>query len=170
MEPFLGKQGIHVLLNKGTEDMAGKQTPILKSPVLCFNVALIKLSLNSFLSFHNSYQFHYMPETSFVTSLDHFLLTHKAYSPLMETKCADYVCVYEMPSKFTYDLYGCSEKSTDRPPLSTLNGSPVHSLIGRMELKEFLCFFFFFFFFCCGEEDLCKLRMELSGAECVLTE
>lgn len=158
--------------------MAGKQTPRLKSPILlCFAVALLALPLIFLLfSFHSPAQFpdsnsipklNYMPETSFVTSLDHFLLTHKLTPLPVDARLGvnelddlvwksenqrlyedpNYpismpirVYVYDMPSKFTYDLLWLFRNTYRQTSNLTSNGSPVHRLI------EQVLFFFFSFF------------------------
>lgn len=156
--------------------MAGKQTPRSKSPLLCFTIALVSLCLLLILfSFRNPSQFtepnsisnpNYMPQTSFVASLDHFLLTHKApplptaaeislkelddlvwksesqrlyEEPYYPIHMPVRVYVYQMPSKFTYDLLWLFRDTYRQTSNLTSNGSPVHRLIEQV-------FFYPFFF------------------------
>lgn len=155
--------------------MAGKQSPGVsrsKPPVLVFVVALVALSLVFFLfSWRNPNQFPepinsnpitYKPQTSFVASLDQFLLTHKRNHPpdpddtfRAEKELDDLiwksqsrrlyggdpyypvslpikVYVYNMPSKFTYDLLWLFQNTYKDTSNLTSNGSPVHRLIEQV--------------------------------------
>ncbi|XP_068329351.1 probable arabinosyltransferase ARAD1 [Pyrus communis] len=169
----------------GSQRMPAKQMARSKSPVLPLLLALLALSLIFLLfSFHSpspadpSAILHpnqptYKPETSFVASLERFLLAHKSrpFKPRDDTVLttptqsqlkhlddlvfqsdshrlyADpyyplslpmRVYVYDMPSKFTYDLLWLFRNSYKETFNLTSNGSPVHRLIEQHSIDYWL--------------------------------
>ncbi|KAF3441280.1 hypothetical protein FNV43_RR15193 [Rhamnella rubrinervis] len=155
--------------------MGGKQASRSKSRFLYFTIALVSISLLCILlSFRNPSQFteqyssrnpNSMPQTSFVASLDHFLLTHKAPplstaaqigvkelddlvwksesqrlygEPYYPINTPIRVYVYEMPSKFTYDLLWLFRDTYRQTSNLTSNGSPVHRLIEQHSIDYWL--------------------------------
>ncbi|KAL6291824.1 hypothetical protein ACE6H2_009334 [Prunus campanulata] len=166
---------------------AGKQMTRSKSPVLLLLLALLALSLVFFLfSFHSpspssdddpttllhpNHQPIYKPETSFVASLDRFLLAHKSprrddtvllttltqhqpnhlddlifqthtqrlyADPYYPLSLPIRVYVYDMPTKFTYDLLWLFRNSYRQTSNLTSNGSPVHRLIEQHSIDYWL--------------------------------
>lgn len=142
-----------------------KQMARPKSPVLVLTLVLAGLSLLFFvlLSFRSGNGFSsdgslhpnpiYKPETSFVASLERFLLaphnsqttTHqdpedeRLYSdPYYPLSMPLRVYVYDMPSKFTYDLLRLFITSYKDTSDLTSNGSPVHRLIEQVFFSFFL--------------------------------
>ncbi|XP_062119740.1 probable arabinosyltransferase ARAD1 [Humulus lupulus] len=161
--------------------LLGKQNQRSKSPFLL--LLLLPLLAFSFLfylfSSPNPYQFPNSnstpsssnPQTSFVASLDHFLLTHDTASLSGGDTDADAdaekveeldnlmfkaqtrrlygdphypitfpikVYVYDMPSKFTYDLLRLFAKTYKDTSNLTSNGSPVHRLIEQHSIDYWL--------------------------------
>ncbi|XP_057456854.1 probable arabinosyltransferase ARAD1 [Lotus japonicus] len=165
--------------------MAGKlhNMPRSKSRIVLLSLSLLALSLLIFLSSLSPFQTSSSPssspshfhdpnvETSFVTSLDHFLTTHThppsadddhtvteteaavknlddaVYRSEMDRLDSDpyyplslplRVYVYNMPSKFTFDLlrlFATTYKDTSN---LTSNGSPVHRLIEQHSIDYWL--------------------------------
>lgn len=149
----------------------GKQNPRSKSPFLLFTLILVVLFILLFLLLSlRSPNFNpfpdsndlmirkpsYKPETSFVASLDNFLLTHKS-SALSQSPSANLdrltsdtqfrrllaepyyplnfpirVYVYDMPTKFNFDLLWLFRKTYRDTSNLTSNGSPVHRLIEQV--------------------------------------
>lgn len=159
--------------------MAGKQITRSKSPLVVLTLLLVALSLLFFflLSFHSDSPapfsdgpLHpnpiYKPETSFVASLERFLLAHDSPPPTVRSRrhkpeelddllfktetrrlYADpyypltmpiRVYVYEMPAKFTYDLLRLFISSYKDTSNLTSNGSPVHRLIEQHSIDYWL--------------------------------
>lgn len=159
--------------------MAGKlhNMPRSKSRIVLLSLSLLALSLLIFLSSLSPFQTSSSPsssssrfhdpnvETSFVTSLDHFLTTHThppsaddddtvteteaavnnlddaVYRSEMDRLDSDpyyplslplRVYVYNMPSKFTYDLLRLFATTYKETSNLTSNGSPVHRLIEQV--------------------------------------
>ncbi|KAM2731046.1 hypothetical protein EV1_002222 [Malus domestica] len=159
-----------------------------KYPVLLLLLPLLALSLIFLLfSFHgpspsdpsdpsailHPYQPIYKPETSFVASLERFLLAHKSRplkprddtvlttptqsqlthlddlvfqsdshrlyaDPYYPLSLPIRVYVYDMPSKFTYDLLWLFRNSYKETFNLTSNGSPVHRLIEQHSIDYWL--------------------------------
>ncbi|KAM6555458.1 hypothetical protein CsatB_002477 [Cannabis sativa] len=155
--------------------LLGKQNQRSKSPfLLLLTLPLLAFSFLFFYHFSspNPYQFPIPnsssnPQTSFVASLDHFLLTHPTpYSngatgsekkeeeldklmfnsqtqrlygdPHYPVAFPIKIYVYDMPNKFTYDLLSLFAKSYKDTSNLTSNGSPVHRLIEQHSIDYWL--------------------------------
>ncbi|KAG6650300.1 probable arabinosyltransferase ARAD1 [Carya illinoinensis] len=161
--------------------MAGKQSPRSRSyPILLLLLITLSLLALCILYFHFSpshgagpstlYHQTQKPETSFVASLEHFLLHRSPKSPppargviatddvvrdldeLMHRIESERlwgdpyfpaampirVYVYEMPSKFTYDLLWLFRNTYRDTSNLTSNGSPVHRLIEQHSIDYWL--------------------------------
>ncbi|KAK7404295.1 hypothetical protein VNO78_05075 [Psophocarpus tetragonolobus] len=160
--------------------MAGKYTPRSNSRTILF-LFLIAFSLILFLflflfsvsPLRNSAPSHSLPhfqlrnvETSFVTSLEHFLANANSHSPTPPDQQNDIgklddavyhsemdrlfsdpyyplslplrVYVYDMPPKFTYDLLWLFKNTYADTSNLTSNGSPVHRLITQHSIDYWL--------------------------------
>ncbi|XP_030501982.2 probable arabinosyltransferase ARAD1 [Cannabis sativa] len=155
--------------------LLGKQNQRSKSPfLLLLTLPLLAFSFLFFYHFSspNPYQFPIPnpssnPQTSFVASLDQFLLTHptpynngvtgsekkeeeldklmfnsqtqRLYGdPHYPVAFPIKVYVYDMPTKFTYDLLSLFAKSYKDTSNLTSNGSPVHRLIEQHSIDYWL--------------------------------